>query len=79
MSEFVGIIVGLLIAVIFFILFTFVFRWIWNAVVPEVFGLKVITFWQAIGILILASILFGGHRVVHIKSPSDIQAISRSQ
>jgi hypothetical protein len=29
-----------------------------------VFGLKAITFWQALGILILASILTGGHRVV---------------
>jgi hypothetical protein len=29
-----------------------------------VFGAKEITFWQAVGILILASILTGGHRVV---------------
>jgi len=79
MGEFVGIVVGLLIAAILLILFTFVFRWIWNAVVPEVFGLKVITFWQAIGILILASILFGGHRVVHIKSPIEMPAASQKQ
>ncbi|MEA2094630.1 MAG: hypothetical protein U9P11_08710 [Pseudomonadota bacterium] len=31
---------------------------------PDVFGIKEITFWQAFRILILASILFGGHQVV---------------
>ena len=41
-----------------------VFRWIWKPTAPAVFGLKTITFWQAVGILILASILTGGHRVV---------------
>lgn len=30
----------------------------WNWVMPEVFGLPVITYWQAWGIAILADILF---------------------
>jgi succinate dehydrogenase hydrophobic anchor subunit len=47
-----------------FVVFVLVFRWIWNRTVPAVFGLKEITFWQAVGILILASILTGGHRIV---------------
>jgi hypothetical protein len=47
-----------------FAIFVLVFRWIWNRTVPAVFGLKEITFWQAVGILILASILTGGHRIV---------------
>jgi hypothetical protein len=51
-------------ALIGFVVFVLVFRWIWNHTVPAVFGLKEITFWQAVGILILASILTGGHRVV---------------
>ena len=51
-------------ALIGFIVFVLVFRWIWNLTVPAVFGLKTITFWQAVGILILASILTGGNRVV---------------
>ena len=69
MDVIVGALVGLAIGAVFLVIFTLVFRWIWNNVVPEVFGLKEITFWQAIGILILASILFGGHRVVHIQQP----------
>jgi hypothetical protein len=51
-------------ALLVFIIFVFVFRWIWNHTMPAVFGVKQITFWQAVGILILASILTGGHRVV---------------
>lgn len=57
---------ALVIAIVALIVFTFVFMWIWNAVVPDVFGIKKLTPWQALGILILASILFGGHRVVNV-------------
>jgi len=51
-------------ALILLVVFVLVFRWIWNHTMPAVFGLKEITFWQAVGILILASILTGGHRIV---------------
>ncbi len=49
------------------ILAIFVFGWItmylWNNLMPAIFGLKVITFWQALGLLLLGKILFGGfHR-----------------
>ena len=56
--------VAVAIVVISFIVFVLVFRWIWNRTVPAVFGLREITFWQAVGILVLASILTGGHRIV---------------
>jgi len=52
------------IVLVSFVVFVLVFRWIWNRTVPAVFGLKQITFWQAVGILLLASILTGGHRIV---------------
>ena len=55
-----------------FIIFVFIFRWIWNRTVPAVFGLKEITFWQAVGILILASILTGGHRIVSTDVTSSL-------
>ena len=35
---------------------------LWNALIPVIFHLGVITFWQALGILILSKILFGGFR-----------------
>jgi len=43
-------------------LFTFVVRGLWNWLMPGLFGWHLITFWQALGILILSKILFGGFR-----------------
>jgi uncharacterized membrane protein len=37
-----------------------VVRQLWNWLLPPLFGWHVITFWQAIGILALCRILFGG-------------------
>lgn len=35
---------------------------LWNWLVPELFGLPVLTFWQAVGLLGLCWLLFGGMR-----------------
>src|SRR5215510_4979549 len=35
---------------------------LWNWLAPPVFGLRTISFWQALGLLILSRILFGGFR-----------------
>ncbi len=32
---------------------------LWNWLIPSIFGLAVINFWQALGLLVLARILFG--------------------
>jgi len=37
-----------------------VVRQLWNWLLPPIFGLREITFWQALGILALCRILFGG-------------------
>jgi len=34
--------------------------WLWNALVPDLFHLGPITFWQALGLNLLCSILFKG-------------------
>ena len=34
--------------------------WLWNLLLPEIIGVKAINFWQALGILVLSKILFGG-------------------
>jgi hypothetical protein len=34
--------------------------YLWNWLVPALFGLRSITFWQALGVLVLCRILFGG-------------------
>lgn len=41
----------------------FVVMSLWNGLMPSIFGLKAIHFWQAVGLLVLSRILFGGfHR-----------------
>ena len=36
--------------------------WLWNQLMPAIFGLHAINFWQALGMLVLCKILFGGFR-----------------
>ena len=43
-------------------LFTFVVMSLWNWLMPGLFGWHMITFWQALGVLLLSKILFGGFR-----------------
>lgn len=38
---------------------------LWNALLPSLFGLKAIGFWQATGLLVLCRILFGGFHGRH--------------
>ncbi|HET7890258.1 MAG TPA: hypothetical protein VFL34_01960 [Candidatus Sulfotelmatobacter sp.] len=49
-----------LFALLFVTVFSFVVMRLWNWLVPPVFGWHVITFWQALGLLLLCKILFGG-------------------
>lgn len=48
------------------VVFGFVVQHLWNWLMPELFGLPVITFWKALGLFLLSKILFGGfHRGGH--------------
>ena len=42
--------------------FGFVVMWLWNWLMPAIFGLHLISFWQALGLLVLSKILFSGFR-----------------
>ena len=65
------------VGVIFAILFAFVFgllvKWLWNFLMPGLFGLNQITYWQAFAMVILAKLLFGAfgshHRDRHHRPP----------
>jgi len=51
---------------------------LWNWLMPSIFGLMTISFWQALGIIALCRILFGsfdgGHRWMHgIHNKHDIR------
>jgi len=53
--------------IVFFILFGIAIAFLigylvmrlWNWLMPELFGLSIVSYWQAVGILILAKIIFG--------------------
>lgn len=47
-------------AILALALFGFIVMSLWNWLMPSLFGLHAITYWQAFGILILSRILFGG-------------------
>src|ERR1700686_3773245 len=46
--------------IVFVALFGFVVMSLWNWLMPLLFGVRLITFWQALGVLILSRILLGG-------------------
>lgn len=46
--------------VAFIALFGWVVMLLWNWLMPELFGLQTINFWQAAGLLLLCKILLGG-------------------
>lgn len=49
---------------LFFIGFAFLValavKLLWNALMPDIFGLPIISFWQAAGLLVLSRLLVGG-------------------
>jgi hypothetical protein len=52
-------------AILAALVLSFIVMHLWNWLMPPVFGLRWITFWQALGLLVLSKILFGGFRGGH--------------
>lgn len=48
-----------------FTLFVFIAMWLWNWLMPMIFALPVLSFWQTAGLLILSKIIFSGFRHEH--------------
>lgn len=46
---------------------SFLVMGLWNLLMPSIFAVRAITFWQALGLLVLSKLLFGGFR----PSPGD--------
>ena len=45
---------------LFILLGGFIVQWLWNWLLPDIFGLRAITWWEALGLLALSRILFVG-------------------
>jgi hypothetical protein len=52
--------IGIIVAMFFALVFGLAVKALWNWIMPTIFGLTVITYWQAFGIIILSKILFSG-------------------
>ena len=52
-------------ATLFATVFGYVVMQLWNWLMPGLFGLHMIGFWQAVGLLVLSKILFGGFHGRH--------------
>ena len=42
-----------------------IFQLLWNITVPEVFGLRMIRYWQAFRLLLMACMIFGAGNLLH--------------
>jgi hypothetical protein len=59
-KKIVLVIGGIILGVGLAILVGFVIMWLWNGLMPKLFGLTTITYWQGIGLGLLGRLLFGG-------------------
>ena len=75
-GSFLGVIIGLIVGVAFGVLvisiITLIFRWLWNTTMPDVFGVKSLTFSQALKIMLISTMLFGGGTTVMQESHEAI-------
>src|ERR1700681_713700 len=51
-----------LVAIVLIAVLGFVVMSLWSSLMPPLFGWHLINFWQAVGLLLLSKILFGGFR-----------------
>lgn len=51
---------GIIFVILVALLMTIPIWLLWNWLMPAIFGIKTITFWQALGVAFLSNILFGG-------------------
>ncbi|MGK0365653.1 MAG: hypothetical protein ACI85O_002719 [Saprospiraceae bacterium] len=53
----------LIMATVFVFVLGSLVMFLWNTLLPDIIGVKEITFWQAVGLFVLSRILFGGFRM----------------
>jgi len=56
---------GVLLFFVIAVVFGVAVMWLWNALMPDIFGLSQISYWQALGLVVLARVLFGGFGPQH--------------
>ena len=65
-------------AIVFLLLFGYGFMLLWNWLMPDVFGLPILSYWKAVGILVMAKLLFGNFESKgHKKGKSKTHKLSK--
>lgn len=64
-AKVASIVAAMVLIPVFFSLFTVITMWLWNWLMPVIFKLPAITFWQSAGLLLLSHILFKGGQLRH--------------
>ncbi len=59
------VIVGIVFAAIIAIVLGYVVMHLWNWLMPDLFSITTITFWQSVGVVVLARLIFGGFKHPH--------------
>lgn len=54
------VLVGMILIIGLAILFGYTIMWLWNWLMPAIFNLPTLTFWQATGLFVLCKALLGG-------------------
>jgi hypothetical protein len=61
-------VIGVAFAALMALIFGFLVKWLWNWLMPDIFGLAPISYWQAFGLILLAKLFFGGFGHPHSDS-----------
>jgi hypothetical protein len=72
---------GIAMAIAFGVIFGYFVMQLWNHLIPELFGLQVITFWQGAGLVILCRLLFGtrSYHPVHRRQGKKVQNVKNQE
>ncbi|MEA4855701.1 MAG: hypothetical protein AAGU21_16215 [Solidesulfovibrio sp.] len=65
---------GLVLAATLALAFGVVVMGLWNALMPDLFGLRPVSYWQAVGLLLLGRILIGSLGHSHSRRPRETPA-----
>ncbi len=64
------------IVILFFVLTCVLFHWLWNSTLPELFNFPRIRFWQAIKLMMLVTLVFGGVGDFYSKTTTSSDSVT---
>lgn len=77
-ARIVGAVVsGLVLACVIAFVFGFLVKWLWSATLTPLFHIPQPTYWQAVGLIVLAKILFGGIGHHHKRTDHPFRSTTR--